>query len=239
MIEKPKLLMLVILLTLSGILGLYGYAVSIETKTVPISELEANIDNLVAVEGYVKDVTVWNDEAQILLIDYASEDIVTVIIEKNAWINVQQQEKFITGAKVMARGLVEKGHLDEMLIRVMSSEGIKLLEPARNIELSLSIILERPDVFKGMNLTVEGQVWDIEKIESISAYTFTLQNSSEGQYYSVNCIVFDSPRFIDIYNKPIYNGTNIIFKGVFEYYASNGIWQIKSNEGKDSLEKVD
>lgn len=238
MIEKPKLLMLVILLTLSGIIGLYGYAVSIETKTVPISELEKDIDNLVTVEGYIKDITVWNEEANMLLIDFASDATVNVLVEKNAWRNVNQQDKFIFGAKVMASGLVEKDQIDEILIRVMSSEGIQLLEPARNIKLSLDV-LERPYVFEGMNVTAEGQVWDIEKIESISAYTFTLQNSSEGQYYSVNCIVFDSPRFVDIYNKQIYNGTNIIFKGVFEYYASNGIWQIKSNEGKDSLEKVD
>ncbi len=238
MIEKPKLLMLVILLTLSGTLGLYGYAVSIETKTVPISELQKDIDNLVTVEGYIKDITVWNEEANMLLIDFTSDATVNVLVEKNAWRNVNQQDKFIFGAKVMASGLVEKDQIDEILIRVMSSEGIQLLEPARNIKLSLDV-LERPYVFEGMNVTAEGRVWDITEIESISAYTFTLQNSSEGQYYSVNCIVFDSPRFVDTYNKPIYNGTNIIFKGVFEYYAPNGIWQIRSNEGKNSLEKVD
>jgi hypothetical protein len=173
-----------------------------------------------------------------LLIDFTSDATVNVLVEKNAWRNVNQQDKFIFGAKVMASGLVEKDQIDDILIRVMSSEGIQLLEPARNIKLSLDV-LERPYVFEGMNVTAEGRVWDITEIESISAYTFTLQNSSEGQYYSVNCIVFDSPRFVDTYNKPIYNGTNIIFTGVFEYYAPNGIWQIRSNEGKNSLEKVD
>ena len=74
MIEKPKLLMLVIILTLSGILGLYGYAVSIEGLTTPISDLDTHIGDLVAVEGYIENITNWYGETSIILFDFISND---------------------------------------------------------------------------------------------------------------------------------------------------------------------
>jgi exonuclease VII large subunit len=86
---------------------------------------------------------------------------------------------------------------------------------------------------------VRGTVWEIEEIESINAITFTLQNSSEGQYYSVSCIVFNMTRLVDMNDKSISSGSDVIFTGAFEYYAQNGIWQIQTYEGKESLDKAD
>lgn len=239
MIEKPKLLVLVILITLAGIFGIYAYAVSIEGKMVSISDLGSqHIGSLVEVKGHIKEVnTGKGGELSLVLVDYDSGETVDVDIDSEAVKNLPHQEKLIPGAKVQVNGLVEdyKGNL---LIYVTSSEGIKLLQTAKSNTLSLNVILKRPEVFEGVLVVVRGYVWDIEEIKSIGAFTFIIQNSSGGEYYSVNCIIFNMTVFRDRDGKNIQNGDEVIFEGTFDYYEKEGIWQIQSYEGKESLEKV-
>lgn len=240
MIEKPKLLMLVVLITLSGILGIYTYAVLIEAKTVSIADLgPKHLGSLVEVEGYIKEVSEWQEgDLNFVLVDYESGKSIDVNVDPDAVENLAHQEKLIPGAKIQVNGLVED-YKGDLFIHVTSSEGVKLIQTAASNTLSLGIILDRPEVFEGVLVVVRGDVWDIEEIESISAFTFTLQNSSEGKYYTVSCIVFNITQLMDRDGMRIQNGDEVIFTGFFEYYAQKGIWQIQSHEGKESLEKVD
>jgi len=240
MIEKPKLLLLVILITLSGIFGIYTYAVLIEAKTASIADLGSrDLGSLVEVEGYVKEVNLWKEgDLGLVLVDYESGKTIDVIVDSDAVKNIEHQEKLIPGAKVQVNGLVED-YKGDLQINVRSSEGIKLLQTAQSNALPLDVILKRPEIFQGVLVVIRGYVWDIEEIESISAFTFTLQNSSDGYYYSVSCIVFNITELADRDNMRIQNGDEIIFTGIVEYYEQKGIWQIQSYEGKKSLEKVD
>jgi DNA/RNA endonuclease YhcR with UshA esterase domain len=240
MIEKPKLLLLVILITLSGIFGIYAYAVLIEAKTASIADLSSkDLGSLVEVEGHIKEVSMWKEgDLNLVLVDYESGKTIDIIVESEAVKNLEHQEKLIPGAKVKVNGLVEdyKGYLQ---INVRSSEGVTLLQTAQSNTLLLEVILERPEVFQGVLVVVRGNVWDIEEIESINAFTFTLQNSTEGRHYSVNCIVFNITDLVDRDNMRIQSGDEIILTGIFEYYVQKGVWQIQSYEGKESLEKID
>lgn len=240
MIEKPKLLMLVILVTLSGILGIYAYAVSIEAKTIPIADLGSqHIGSMVEVEGYIKEVDVWESgDLNLVLMDYSSGKTVDVNVDSEAADNMESKEEIIPGAKIRVNGLVED-YKGKILISVMSSEGIKLLQKAPGDIISLDIILERPKVFEGILVSVRGQIWEIEEIESINAFTFTLQNISDGVYYSINCIMFNTSRLVDRDDKIIQYGDEVILTGTFDYYEYNGIWQIRAEGGKENLEKVD
>ncbi|UCE75332.1 MAG: hypothetical protein JSV56_06435 [Methanomassiliicoccales archaeon] len=239
MIEKPKLLMLVVIITLSGILGIYAYAVLIEAKSVPISDLDSkHLGSLVEVEGHIKEVNWWSDGAMsMVLVDYDSGKTVEVNVDSDAATNLPHQEKLIPGAKIRVNGLVED-YKGELLIHVMSSEGIKLLQTALSNTHSLDVVLDRPEVFEGILVVVQGTVWDIEKIESISAITFTLQNQSDSGSYSVNCIVFNQTDMVDRDGMRIQNQDEVIFTGDVEYYPQKGLWQIQSYEGKESLKKV-
>jgi DNA/RNA endonuclease YhcR with UshA esterase domain len=239
MIEKPKLLAMVIIITLAGIIGLYFYAVLIEAKTVPIADLgSGHIGSIVETEGHIKEVNAWQDgDLQFVLVDYDSGKSIDVNIDSDAAENLPHQEKLIPGAKIKVSGLVEdyKGNL---LINVRSSEGIKLLKTADDNTLSLGIILERPEVFQGIHVVVQGKVWNVEEIESLKAYTFTLQNFTDDKYYSVNCIMFNSTEFVDLDGMRIHGGDEVIFSGIFEYYEQQGTWQIQSRENRDCLIKV-
>jgi DNA/RNA endonuclease YhcR with UshA esterase domain len=234
------LITLVISFSLLGILGLYAYAVSIEAKTQSISDIDSkDLGSLVEVEGYIREVKMWQDgELNLVLVDYETGESIDVSVDAEAVQNLPDQEKMVPGAKVKVSGLVEdyKGNL---LIHVLSSEGVKVIQQATTSIILLKDILERPEVFEGINVKVRGTVWEVEEIESINAITFTLQNSSQGNFYSVNCIVFNMSRLLDMNDKSISYGSEVIFTGYFEYYAQNGIWQIQSYEGKESLDKVD
>jgi DNA/RNA endonuclease YhcR with UshA esterase domain len=239
MIEKPKLLAIVIIITLSGIIGLYFYAVLIEAKTVPIAELgSGHIGSIVETQGHIKEVNAWQDgDLNFVLVDYSSGKSIDVNIDSDATENLAHQDKLIPGAKIRVSGLVEdyKGNL---LIHVRSSEGIKLLKTADDNVLSLGIILERPEVFEGIQVVVQGNVWNIDEIESLKAFTFTLQNFTEDKYYSVSCIMFNSTEFVDMDGMRVNSGDEVIFTGIFEYYEQQGTWQIQSGEESDCLIKV-
>jgi DNA/RNA endonuclease YhcR with UshA esterase domain len=236
MIEKPKLLAVVIIITLAGIIGIYTYAVLMEAKTISIADLgSGHIGSLVETQGHIKEVNVWQDgDLNLVLVDYDSGKSIDVNIDTEATQNLANQEKLIPGAKIRVNGLVEdyKGNL---LIHVRSSEGIKLLKTAESNVLSMKVILERPEVFEGILVVVCGNVWDIEEIESLNAYTFTLQNSSDGGYFSVSCIVFNTTEFVNKDGIRIQYGDKVKFTGFFEYYEQEGTWQIQSNEGRNSL----
>jgi DNA/RNA endonuclease YhcR with UshA esterase domain len=239
MIEKPKLLALVIIITLAGIIGLYFYAVLIEAKTISIADLDSgHIGSLVEVEGHIKEVNAWQDgDLNFVLVDYESGKSVDVNIDAAAAENLDQPEKLIPGAKIRVSGLVEdyKGNL---LIHVRSSEGIRLLKTAGENKIPINVLLERPEVFQGIEVVVQGAVWNIEEIASLEAYTFTLQNSSGGGYYSVSCIMFNATDFVDMDGRRVQSGDEVIFTGTFEYYEQKGTWQIQSGEEKDCLMKV-
>jgi hypothetical protein len=85
---------------------------------------------------------------------------------------------------------------------------------------------------------VRGDVWNIEIIESIEAITFTLQNASDWDYRSVNCIVFNVTELRDRDGNFIGSGDEVVLEGVFEYYEKEGIWQIVSEEGSQGIEKM-
>lgn len=238
--EKPKLILLVILISLIGIFGIYAYAVMIEEKTVSIGDLGPKyIGSMVEVEGNIKEVKTWQDgDLSLILVDYESGKTVEVNVDSDAVENLDHQDKLIPGAKIRVSGLVED-YKGEILIHVMSSEGIELLQTAANNIIPLNVILKRPEVFEGVQVVVRGNVWKIEEIESIKAFTFTLQNTSDDGYYSVNCIVFNITQFVDRDEMRIQYGDDVVFTGIFEYYEQQGIWQIQSHEGRNALEKVD
>jgi DNA/RNA endonuclease YhcR with UshA esterase domain len=240
MIEKPKLLALVILITFAGIIGIYSYAVLIEAKSVPLNELgPEHLGSLIETQGYIKEVKVWQDrDLQFVLVDYESGKSIDVNVDVEAANSIANQEKMVPGAKIMVNGLVES-YKGELLISVSSPEGIKLLQTGSNNVLPLETILSRPEIFEGISVTVRGKVWYIDQIESLEAYSFTLQNSSGSRSYTASCIVFNTTEFSDMDNMRILYGDEVIFTGTIEYYAQRGTWQIQSNEGKDSLIKVD
>ena len=240
MIEKPKLLAIVIIVSLAGVLGLYAYAVSIESKSMSIADLDSgDLGSIVEVEAYIKDVNAWSSgDLNLELVDYGSGQSIDVKVDADAAGNLNHPEKFIPGAKIRVNGLLED-YQGELQIHVMSSDGITLLQTAHTNVLSLGVILDRPEVFQGIFVVVRGDVWDIETIESINAITFTLHNSSEWDFRSVNCIVFNVTELRDRDGNVIHSGDEIVLEGIFEYYEKEGIWQIISEEGTQGIEKME
>lgn len=240
MIEKPRILLLVIIISIAGVIGLYAYAVSIESKSMSIADLDSgDLGSIVEVEAHIKDVQSWSSgDLDLVLTDYGAGKTLNAKIDADAAGNLENPEKLVPGAKIRISGLVED-YNGELQIHVMSSEGVTVLETAKDNVLSLAVILDRPDIFSGISVVVRGKVWDIKIIESIDAIVFTLQNSSQGDYRSVNCIVFNATELRDRDGNPIYSGDEIVLEGVFEYYEKEGIWQIISEEGTQGIEKME
>jgi DNA/RNA endonuclease YhcR with UshA esterase domain len=240
MIEKPRLLFLVIVISMVGVIGLYAYAVSIESKSMSIGDLDSgDLGSMVEVEAHIKDVKAWSSgDLNMVLTDYDSGESLNVKIDARAAGNLNSPEKLVPGAKVRVSGLLED-YNGELQLHIMSSEGITLIRTAQNNVLSLAVILDRPEVFEGILVVVRGSVWNIEEIESINAVVFTLQNSTEGEYRSVNCIAFNATELKDRDGNFIHSGDEIILEGYLEYYDKEGLWQIVADQGTQGIERME
>lgn len=236
MLEKPKLLMLVIVLSLTGLLALYSYAVSIESKSISLDELsEGDINSLVTVEGYIKDVESSSYSDLILtLTDYESNKTVETIIESDTLSKIEDKESLLPGAKIKVHGVVEE-YKGELQIRISSSDGLEVLQKPGLESIPLDILLDRPYLYEGAIVSVNGTVHEVQGMSS--AFQFELKGSGG---YSIHCYITDIDEPLrDRDGKLIYEGDHVKITGTFKYYANKAIFEIFSNQGNEALEKFD
>ena len=104
MIEKPRLLFLVIIISFVGVIGLYTYAVSIESKSMSIGDLDSgDVGSMVEVEAHIKDVKAWSSgDLDMVLTDYGSGEILNAKIYANAAGYLNSPEKLTPTRKMAA-----------------------------------------------------------------------------------------------------------------------------------------
>lgn len=131
MIERPKLLTIVIAFSLIGVIGLYLYSISLEPKRMAIKDIgEDDIGSLVEVEAYIKDlwITEYNNLI-ITLVDPQTNHTLTVFVVSDVYENLNNKEELTPGAEIIVKGEVceYEGKLE---IKVTSTDGIKIINAA-------------------------------------------------------------------------------------------------------------
>ena len=128
MIERPKLLTIVIAFSLIGVIGLYLYSISLEPKRMAIKDIgEEDIGSLVEVEAYIEDLYVTkNNNLIITLIDHQTNHTLTVFVVSDVYENLNNKEELTPGAKIIVNGEVCE-YEGELEIKVTSSNGIRII----------------------------------------------------------------------------------------------------------------
>jgi DNA/RNA endonuclease YhcR with UshA esterase domain len=127
-IERPKLLTIVIAFSLIGVIGLYLYSISLEPKRMAIKDIgEDDIGSLVEVEAYIEDLYVTkNNNLIITLIDRQTNHTLTVFVVSDVYENLNNKEELTPGAEVIVKGEVCE-YEGELEIKVTSSNGIRII----------------------------------------------------------------------------------------------------------------
>lgn len=128
MIERPKLLTIVIVFSLIGVIGLYLYSISLEPKRIAIKDIgEDDIGSLVEVEAYIKDSWVTqNNNLLITLIDYQTNHTLTVFVVSDVYEYLDNKEELSPGAEIIVKGEVCE-YEGELEIKVISIDGIEII----------------------------------------------------------------------------------------------------------------
>ncbi len=131
MIERPKLLTIVIVFSLIGVIGLYLYSISLEPKRMAIKDIgEDDIGSLVEVEAYIEDLYVTkNNNLIITLIDHQTNHTLTVFVISDVYEILANKEELILGAEIIVKGEVCE-YEGELEIKVTSTDGIKIINAA-------------------------------------------------------------------------------------------------------------
>lgn len=242
MIEKPRLLLAVIVISFIAVGGLYSYALSIDARDVSISEItEKEVGTVVSTSGYIKQLREGSTGFLTMeLVDVADNASILVSIPSEVRTDYAYESQLLPGAEVRVSGLVNL-YKESLSIEVSASRSIQITRYADENLVGIQTLLERPYVFEGMLVTVEGEVGDIR-----SAYEFILKESSadfsNSGSYSLTCYIeggtqISSGKIFVKGGEMLGNGDSARVQGIFKYYPNRGLWQLETAHAED-VEKL-
>jgi len=202
-IPRDRLVLLLIVLSIVGILLLYGYAVSLRGREMSIGEISADdIGMLVSTKGLIKSSwTTGEGSFNMIILDQTDYATIRVFLPASAYERVEEKEELIPGASVRVEGEVQE-YRGELEIYVASPEGVKLLNSAGSEEIPIETIARNPAAFDGMLLTVKGEfsspsvVVDFDRVE--------IRDAGVSLWALVDKYV-EVGEGVDVYGKLMYN----------------------------------
>jgi len=94
------------------------------------------------------------------------------------------------------------------------------LSKPKDLRITIENLAKDPELFKGLNITVEGQIVSIETFYDYTgsvATSMVLKNGS----YRLECVSYG----VDLSNK-VTLGSSITFRGNLEYYENSLAWML-------------
>ena len=233
MIEKPKQLTVIIIIALAGVVALYGYALSIAQQTLSIDEIgPEHVGSKVDTTGHIKEIKSYSWGTRLTLIDIGSEATIGVSVQEETMGGVAQQEELVPGAKVKVMGLLGS-YKDSLEIEVGSSSDLEIIELAGQKVLDIGVVLDRPEVFEGMNLTLSGTIREIDtRTDGSFLGTFTVRDGTGN--YTIMCYMASYGGMFSYENGDrVQEGDKITATGNFQYYTAKGTWELVVDDNAD------
>ena len=222
MIEKPKLLALLISISLTGLLSLYVYAINIEPRNMGITDIgEDDIGMVVSISGYVKDVDLSPIGMKINLTEPSDRTFINVFLSKDVYDGVDPitSRELRPGARIQLRGELRL-YNEKIEIEIFRPEDVELLEKCTENTVPIPVLLDGRETYEGMFVNVSGIVVERENLSSAGGVWLVLLNESDYGRYSLLCVVYGlDEKFVCL-------GEKMCIAGTFEYYSRDGRWQV-------------
>jgi len=216
-IIKPRFFAFVVLVSLVGVITLYFYAMSIEPQEVNISDIGwDDIGLTVSTRGFIKDARL-SSALHITLLDIEGLDSILVYVPMSAYQPLSFKSQIVPGAELKVKGEV-KEYNGQLEIFVQTHKSLTLVSKAKELILEIEDLAKSPELFKYLNVSVEGVVTHIESFYDSSGNIGTNLVLKKGKY-NLNCIAYGTDMSTEIAV-----GLDLIFNGRFEYHENMLCW---------------
>lgn len=215
-----------------GVLGLYFYSCSIQAIPLQIRDIEmGDVGTIVRTSGHVLDqhLTAKGD-LLLTLGDRENANTIVLYIPKDILASVEDKNAVLPGAQVEVTGEVQE-YQGELEIVVSSADDIIILQYPKDSDLTIEILAQNPELFEGNEVTVSGQIQNLDAAymwhqdEYVIATSFELRYSGEYGNYTMECLLVGN----DVSGE-FYQGQLVRFTGTFGYYNREAKWRIVSDE---------
>lgn len=218
--------------SLAGVLGLYLYSSSLGAVSIQIQDIDMDdVGTIVRTEGYVTEQRLTSNSDLILtLVEYQGSKTIDVYVPKNIYSSFDHRREVLPSACIEVVGEVQQ-YQGRLEIVISSADNIKILQRPREGSLTIEMLALNPEPFKGVEVTVTGQIENIDSSfmwieeECLPVTSFQLRYSGERMNYTMDCLLVG----FDVSGEYT-QGQNVEFTGLFDYYEQEAKWRILSHD---------
>ncbi|MFQ5883558.1 MAG: hypothetical protein ACE5IO_00490 [Thermoplasmata archaeon] len=230
--DRKTVLVVATIFSFVGVLGLYFYSCSIEAVTIQVGDIGmGDVGSIVRTSGYVLDHRLTsNGDLLLTLADYQDAKTIAIYIPKDVYDSIDDKKAIQPDAQIEVVGEVQE-YQGELEISVSSADDIKILQYPKDSNLTIEVLAQNPELFGGEEVTVSGQIQNIETFhmwfqdEYVKATSFQLHYPGEYSNYTMDCLLIG----FDVSGE-FHQGQLVRFTGTFEYYEREAKWRVVSDE---------
>ncbi len=222
--DKNKLMTLAVVISLAGTASLYLYTASRDTLRMNISDIDHRlVGTRVETEGIISSVRKLQTSYLLSLLEEGCDTHLEAFVEGRVVEAMDDPVDMIPGARVRLRGILED-YEGKLSLRVSVPGELEILENAYSSFTHISVLLENPQWYSGMELKVMGKV--VSTHTSSRALCFEIEQI-EGGYHRLGC-EFECSDTVSTIN--MMNGDPVTFEGTFLYDTGTGRWIIRGTK---------
>lgn len=221
-VMKPRFFLITVVLATAGVLLLYVYAIQLGPADVPIGEIDGNMMGQVVTTGGIVNEVRSGQSLTITLLDIEAPSGILVYVPGEVLESLAFMPDIRPGAELRVKGEVGE-YNGELEILVRSASDITLVSKPKEVDIALETLAQNPELFRDLNVSVEGVVVSVESFVSGGKPGTTIL-LKDGKY-EISCIVYAS----DL-TQTVVPGTEMAFEGKFEYHEEQLGWFLVRQE---------
>jgi DNA/RNA endonuclease YhcR with UshA esterase domain len=221
-IMKGRFFLITVVLATAGVLMLYVYAIQFGPSEVPIGEIDGSMmGQVVTTSGIVSEVR-SGQSLTIELLDVEAPSSILVYVPGELHQSLTLMPDIRPGAELRVKGEVGEYNGDlEILVR--SASDIAIISSSEKVDVSLETLAKSPELFRDLNVSIEGIVVSIEAFVSGGKPGTTIL-LKDGKY-EIGCIAYGS----DL-TQTVTPSSEMTFEGTFEYREEKLGWFLVRRE---------
>lgn len=224
MLSEKRLLQIAVIVALLGTVSLYLYSANQSVSKVKISDIEEkDLGANIKTEGVIDQIDNVGSVYKIVLKERNTDHTIVAMVDKETMDSFRSKDYLVSGATLVVTGKLES-YQGKLNLKVSQSEGLELKERAYSSFTSIDRILQEPDWYEDMNVTVRGSIEGMRKLGNGTLIELAPLNGSNHRL-EINVESWDYTEQYGVVRKDI-----VEVQGKFVYDSFHGRWKILTED---------
>lgn len=227
LLRRRRIVLLLVVLSLTGLAGLYFYSLQGGPAEVRVRDLVGTpVGSLVRTTGLLREPDPTSTGAlTFILVGPEGAGDVKVFVVRSVYSSMPNPEDLLPGALVRVAGELQEFRGEKEVAVTRASDLVVLQRAGQNL-VPLDYLAQAPWAFRGMTILVRGRIGGLDVLRGDSGVVGTGFYLSDGGY-SINGVIFGWNWLGD--PRGIRNGATVLFTGEVSYHARRSQWQLTSD----------